>query len=272
MFIRHLFSDVDLTLTTFDAEGAYRAAGEELEKKIGADPYRRLLRDYHGIHSGDPKVKDAIAKMFMKVTRSKNPPEEVSWCRAAAFLVVLEEHLCIDSGLGSGTILDALDIEVYFWNHITATSRPYDDALDIFARVRTAGARLHLVTSSDVRLDSRVTRSGISAEYDPEISSAAKRDRVERVLGRFHPLYVFEEHRKASREGWGMYVLPHCKDVDMATSAIIGDSLGDVEAGVTMEMPIRILIDRNGKYNTRPEPATHLVRSLNEVPAILGWT
>lgn len=262
--ILHAWFDVDLTLTTFDADGAYRAAGAELAKRIGADPYRRLLQDYFSISSTDPKVKDAIAAMFTRQTLIKFPPEEVFWCRTAAFLVVLE-HYVDEFGLGWHHVIDAARAEYAFWQHITRTSRMYDDARTLLRSVPPT-TTISLVTSSDMR-----TELKRSLCYDAERSAYLKRERVERVLGRVHPLYVFETHRKASREGWGMYVLPHCKDVDMATSAIIGDSLGDVEAGVTMEMPIRILIDRNGKYDSRPEPATHLVRSLDEVPAILGW-
>ncbi|MEK7459032.1 MAG: hypothetical protein AAB663_01355 [Patescibacteria group bacterium] len=264
--------DVDLTLTTFPAEGAYRAAGAALEKKIGADPSRRLLNDYHGIHANAGDVRNKISAMFTRQKFAKNVPEEVFWCRAAAFLTVLEEFCDQDFGLRWATILDALSAEETFWEHISSTSRPYDDTLDLIVAARSAGARLHLVTSSDVRLVVDENPKG-TALYNPEISSALKRARVEKSLGRFHPLYIFEEHRKASREGWEKYVLPQCPDIDMSRSAIVGDSPGDVEAGVTMGMPVRILLDRNGVYWDKPLPvaATHVVRGLNVIPTILGW-
>ncbi len=176
-------------------------------------------------------------------------------------------------GLGWGTVFDALSVEDDYWEHIGSTARPYDDVLDLVVRARTAGGRLHLVTSSDVGLVIDENPKGVCT-YNPEVSSALKRARVEQVLGRFHPLYIFEEHRKASREGWEKYVLPHCPDVDMARAAIVGDSPGDVEAGAEMGMPVRILLDRDGVYWDKPLPvaATHVVRGLNVIPTILGWT
>lgn len=268
-----LFADCDLTLITFDAEAGYRAAADALSERVTRwdrdELYREMLAQYHAIHDNGGTVRKDIAAAFQSYASTISYPEEAMWSRFAAFMCILARHGSVTQDHGIKNMIACVERE--FWRAVSTTSKPFDDTTPLVAAAWRVGATIQPITSSDVRL---VEDPG-NAVYRSEDSVRMKQARIEDVLGRFMPpVIVFEEFRKASEEGWRRYVQPRYTPEQIRDAAIIGDSLSDIAAGVTMGMPVRILIDREGRYPARTayaEGATHLVRSLEEVPAILGW-
>lgn len=258
-----LFADCDLTLITFDAEAGYSAAADALRNVTVS----RLLEQYKAIHANAGRMRQDVVEAFHRHLVSTTVPEEAMWSRFAAFILLMETQHKPIVGLDRKEAQRAVD---KFWDAIRVSSRVYDDVTPLMAAAWRVGATVQPITSSDVY--TRCIDSTIS--YNPEHSSKTKAARIEAVLGRFMPpVIVFEEFRKASEEGWRRYVRNYSLS-DIANAAIIGDSLSDIAAGVTVGMPMRILIDRDGKYTPSAAyaaGATHIVRSLEEVPAILGW-
>lgn len=273
-----LFADCDETLIGFTAKAGYEAAAGSLARSFNIITQQEticeaLMQQYHALHQRDGTVIAEITDMFARLVTHSVLPEEVGWCRFAAFTVVMQRIIGKRAMVGY-EFDNIVKAEQAFWHEIAENSAPFDDVLGLMMAADHADAQIQPLTSSDVRVSRDVSR-GIGAgrvSYYTGTSAAMKMARIEPALGRFMRVpIVFEAHAERSAAGWAQY-MSHFPHVDIANAAIIGDSLGDVEAGVTTGMRVRILIDRDGKYTTCPEPATHLVRSLDEVPAILGWT
>lgn len=208
-------------------------------------------------------VRTDVTTAFAEYVRRTPIPEEVMWSRFAAFM----HHLTCKPYRQHGSVYFrhvAAEAERVFWRVITQTSGPYNDVATLIGAARHNNGVIQPVTSSDVRMT--------MMSYFPKDSTELKQHHLRAALGRFMPTpIVFEEYAKRSEVGWRKYVQPHYTPEQIRDAAIVGDSLSDVEAGVTTGMRVRILIDRDNRYTTCPAPATHLVRSLDEVPAILGW-
>lgn len=276
--IKLLFADCDLTLITFEAKAGYMAAAGRLaqsfDENLQQDAiYEALMKQYNALHRRDPTVTSEIVEQFRQSVTHSVLPEEVGWCRFAAFAVVMQRIIGRPAMVGC-EFDEIVYAERAFWSAITENSGPYEDVLGLMAAAQRVDAMIQPFTSSDVRVrhytDRHISTGRVT--YSGRVSSAMKMTRIEAVLGRFmRAPIIFEAHAKRSAVGWAAYV-SHLRQADVGNAAVIGDSLGDVKAGVTTGMRVRILIDRDNRYATCPEPATHLVRSLDEVPAILGWT